>query len=310
MATFPGVYIDENGQFLKPPAAQSQSGTSGAPAYTGPGTATVPTPTPAPAPAPTITTSPGFTPDYDALIKSDPAYGAAQSAAQLAQSNASAARRAALRSAVIRYGGMPAGFTDQYGDLDQGTLDTAQNNSQSVLANLAHDYSQSEEQFKRGLAARGALQSGDLNYGEDQLQRGYAQQQYDAANQVGDQAQQDLSQYSGVLASNAQNMASAVQGAESNVLSNPAYTPSSASYANYDAASAAQYGQPIYKDPNGVLYDANGNVFTPSAPSGTSGAPAPAPAPSAPDNTYYQYSPTTQQLTSQVGRPATGLWMQ
>lgn len=299
------MYIDY-GQ--KPPTAGAPSGTSGAPAYDGPGTATVAAPTPAPPPPPKITTSPGFTPDYNALITSDPAYGTAQSAAQLAQSNASAARRAALRSAVIRYGGMPAGFTDQYGDLDQGTLDAAKNNQQSILANLAHDYAQSEEQFKRGLASRGALQSGDLNYGEDQLQRGYVQQQYDAANTVGDQAQQYLGQYAGVLGQNAQNMAQAVQGAESNVLAN--YKPSAASYADYGAAESAQYGQAIYKDANGVLYDANGNVFTP--PSGTSGAPAPTDTSTYDPNTLYQYDPATGTLNTAQGPYAprgTGMWM-
>jgi hypothetical protein len=127
-----------------------------------------------------------------------------------------------LQAAIIKYGGLPAGFTDQYGDVGQDTLDQAGQNQFSVLSQLARSYAQSEEQFKRGLAARGALQSGDLNYGEDQLQNAYGQQRYDAANSVGSEVNQALQGYSGVLGANAQNLSGAVQGAEANVYSNPA----------------------------------------------------------------------------------------
>lgn len=297
-----GLYIDEWG--AKPPVAQP-SGTSGAPAYTGPGTATAPPPAAPPAaPAGQVQTTAGYTPDYNALLTSDPQYLAAQAAATKSGADASAARRAALRQAVVRYGGMPAGFTDQYGDLDAGTLDLAKGNQQSVLANLATNYAQSEEQFKRGLAARGALQSGDLNYGEDQLSRGLAQQQYDAANQVGDQATGVMNQYTGVLNQNAQNMVGAIGSAESNVLANPAYKPSAATHADYSASASAQYGQPIYDDGSGNLYDSNGQPWSPP-----SAAPA-APGAPASDNTFYQYNPATQAVTSREGRPLSGLWMQ
>jgi hypothetical protein len=260
-----------------------------------------------------VQTAAGYTPDYGGLITSDPQYLAAQAAASKAGADASAARRAALRQAVIRYGGMPAGFTDQYGDLDQGTLDAAKGNQQSTLANLATNYAQSEEQFKRGLAARGALQSGDLNYGEDQLQRGYGQQQYDAANSVGDMATGYTNQYAQVLGQNANNMVGAIGSAESNVFQNPAYKPTQPSYADYDAASSSQHGQAVYKDASGVLYDGNGGIFTPGGappapPADTSGSPAGPATPTGPD-TYYQYNPTTGQPASQVGRPASGMWM-
>jgi hypothetical protein len=254
------------------------------------GSASAPTVAPPPvAPPGRVQTAAGYTPDYSGLITSDPSYLAAQSAAQLAQSNASAQRRAALRQAIIRYGGgLPAGFTDQYGDVDQATLDQAGQNQQSTLANLATNYAQSEEQFKRGLAARGALQSGDLNYGEDQLNRGYAQQRYDAANALGDTETGLLNSYSGVLNQNAQNLAGAVGTAEQNVFANPAYRPSAASYANYDAANSAKYGQAIYGDDSGNLYDGNGNPFSPpSAP------PTPYAAPT--DTSQQYFNPTSGQ---------------
>lgn len=274
------------------------------------GTATAPAATPPVAPPGRVQTAAGYTPDYSGLITSDSAYLAAQTNAQQAAAAASAQRRAALRQAVIRYGsGLPSGFTDQYGDIDQATLDQASQNQQSTVANLATNYQQSEQQFLRQLAARGALQSGDLNYGEDQLNRGYAQQRYDAANALGDQANQAVNAYSGVLGQNSRDLAGAVGLAEQNVYSNPAYRPSAALYANYDAANSSKYGQAIYGDDSGNLYDGNGNPFTPGAGASV--------APTAPDNSYnpnafYQYDASTGTLKTSDGRPAanSGMWMQ
>lgn len=254
-------------------------------AYTGVGTVGAPT---APTGAPKVPTGPaqvqtfaGYTPDYEALIKSDPSYLAGQTAAAANQSTAAAQRKAALRNAIVRYGGaLPPGFADQYGDIDADTLAAASGNKQSTLANLADNYQQSEQQFLRQLASRGALQSGDLNYGEDQLQKGYAQQQYDAGNAFSDTATGALGAYTGVLSQNARDLASSVGTAESNVFANPSYRPQPASFADYASAESAQYGVPLYKDQNGVLYGADGNIY--GGGNGGSGA---APAPTAPSNT-------------------------
>lgn len=227
------------------------------------------TPAPAPGPPPpgSVQTAPGYTPDYKGLIENDPAYLAANANSVQAQAQAAAQRKAALQQALIRYGGMPQGFTDQYGDIDQATKDAAAQNKNSILAQLANNYQQSSDQFKRGLAARGALQSGDLAYGADQLERGYGQQQYDAANQFGSDAQQAINAYTGTVQGNAQNMSQAVASAEANVYANPAYRPSAPSTANYDASRSSQYGQPIYVDDSGNVYDQNGNPFTAPSPS-------------------------------------------
>lgn len=259
-------------------------GASPSPTPTPTPTASAPAPTPPPvSPAGSVQTAPGYTPDYGSLISNDPAYLSAQAAAQNAQAQAAAKRKQQLQQAIIQYGGLPAGFTDQYGDIDQATLDQAGQNQYSVLGTLAKNYSQNEEQFKRSLAARGALQSGDLNYGEDQLTNAYGQQRYDAANAVGSQANQSLDAYMGVLSGNAANLSSAIQGAEGNVYSNPAYRPTEASSANYDAGNSSAYGQPIYVDSTGNLYDMNGNPFTPPAPSAS---PAPGGAYGGPGSFY------------------------
>lgn len=214
-------------------------------------------------------TSPGSTPNFQSLITNDPTYQGAQNAAQAAQGSAEAQRRAAVQQSIIQYGGLPPGFTDTYGDIDQATLDQASANQNSTLAQLKTNYGTSQRQLMQALAARGALQSGDLNYGQDQLNQGLSQQEYDAANTEGNGLTGALNTYTGVLNQNAQNLSGAIGSAESNVLGqvdsngNPIYAPTAPTQANYDAANTAKYGQPIYSDGSGNLYDRNGNPFSP-----------------------------------------------
>jgi hypothetical protein len=203
----------------------------------------------------------GYTPNYQSLIENDPAYLAAKNAAAGAATTAAGRRTAALRSAFIRYGGVPSGFNDTYGDIDQTTRDAASGNQNSVLAQLAYNYKQSGEQFKRQLSARGMLQSGELGYGQDQLNRGYSQNQYEAGNSFLDEAGRDVTDYTGVLGQNAKDLSGAIGQAESNVYSNPAYRPIEASYANYDPEMSSAFAMPIYKSDDGSWYRSDGNPF-------------------------------------------------
>jgi hypothetical protein len=227
-------------------------------------------------PSADITVAPGFTPDYSALLGSDAGLAAAKSAADANQQAADAARRAAVRSAYVQYGGsLPSGWSDKYGDIDQATQDAAAGNQFSTISNLQHNYSQSVEQFRKALAARGALQSGELNYGQDQLDRGLGQGRYDAANAFTNSLGGAYSQYAGVLGQNARDLASAVGGAQSNVFNNPANRPVAPTVAHYDTSLSAKYGRPVYTDEWGTVYDQSGNVLV-------AGTPPPAPAPVAP----------------------------
>lgn len=259
-----------------PPTLPGEHGTSGGydPYGTGsvaPGSGTPSAGQPAPTnpdPGPndiTVGGSPGSTPDYNAAIQADPGYAAAQSANQQAQANAQAQRQAALRSAVVQYGGLPSGWKDAYGDIDQATLDAATGNQYSTLANLRRSYDQSVSQFRRALAARGALQSGDLNYGQDQLDTGYGQSQYDAANQFGNAATGQLNAYAGVLDQNQARMAQAIQAAAANAYNDPANRPVAATPGNTatrDAALSAAYGVDVYTDANGNHYTRGGDPWT------------------------------------------------
>jgi len=193
-----------------------------------------------------IQISSGSTPDYASIIRNDPGYLAAQSAANEAAKGAVGTRQAALRQALIAYGGvMPGGFKDTYGDIDQATLDLAAHNQQSTLAGLARGLTQKTLDLRRSLAARGMLQSGDLGYGLNQLNTDYAQSQYNAAQDLSNTWNTAIGAYTGVLNTNRANLATALGQAESFAYQN--YHPTSAQYANYDADSSAKYGKSIYK---------------------------------------------------------------
>lgn len=178
--------------------------------------------------APTNPTTPGgritiggFTPDYAKLLTTDPAYLAWQASSGQNVGNAAAARAAALKQLAIQFGGLPQGFADQYGDIDAQTLQLAGKNQHSDQAQLARNYSQGVEAFKRQLAGRGALQSGDLQYGLDNADYARGQQSYDLGNQFGASARQAIGNFQGVVGQENQNQVNAISEAEQNVYSNP-----------------------------------------------------------------------------------------
>jgi hypothetical protein len=89
-----------------------------------------------------------------------------------------------LQSLAVKYGGLPAsGFKDAYGDVDPTTLDLARRNQFSDVSRVNRSYGEGVEASKRQLAARGALQSGDLQYALDQADYSRAGAEYDLGNQ-------------------------------------------------------------------------------------------------------------------------------
>lgn len=227
-----------------------------------------------------IQVAPGYTPDYSSLLQSSPVLSAAKSAADANQQSADAARRSAVQGSYVQYGGdLPAGWTDKYGDIDQATQDAAKNNQFSTIANLQQNYAKSVDQFKKALAARGMLQSGELNYGQNQLDQGLGQQRYDAGNAFLRDVGGDYSTYAGVLGQNARDLASAVGSAQTSLASNPTYAAIPPTVAHYDSTLSAQYGKAVYSDEWGTLYDQLGNVLKAGTP------PPPPPPPPAPTST-------------------------
>src|SRR5690242_12808468 len=94
---------------------------------------TVPVPTNMPTPtlpgAPSLPNAGGYTPDYGAILAGDPLL--MQTKADLSgQGIADAAQRKSLiDSLVVQYGvSDPTKLNDQYGDVDQATIEAAKNN--------------------------------------------------------------------------------------------------------------------------------------------------------------------------------------
>lgn len=163
--------------------------------------------------------------NYQALLEADPGYMAWQTNSIQDLSNAATQRQAALRALVEQFGGLPAGFKDPYGDLTSGDLALAASNPYSTRANLARDYHTNVESMRKALAARGALHSGDLGYGQNQLDTQYGQQQYDAGQQFAQALQGAISSYTDAQAQDRQAQVGAITGAYGNIIQNPAYVP-------------------------------------------------------------------------------------
>lgn len=210
-------------------------------------------PTTAPPPVSRVTIA-GVTPDYNKLILSDPGYQDFQANSAKTVADSGAARTAALRKLAIQYGGMGPGFQDQYGDINQETLDLAQKNQFSDTANLQRNYEQGIETFKRQLAGRNALESGDLGYGLAQADYGRGQQQYDLANQFGSAAGTVVNNFTSAVDAQRAAQINALQQARSNQYANPMNRPTDAQDGILDSALSSQYGTSIYRAGDGSLW--------------------------------------------------------
>lgn len=246
----------------------------------------------APTAVPTIPIG-GFTPNYGQLIKSDPAYISGMASGQKDVAQAAAARRAALQKLTIQFGGLPQGLQDEYGDIDSGTLELAQKNTYSDTQRLQRSYAEGIEAFKRALAARGALQSGDTGYGLAQADLARGEREYDLSNQFANAAQGVVNDYVGVESDVRAREAALLAQAQQAVYSNPANRPVDAYDAPLIAGSVEQYGQPLYQGNDGKMYTASGQAFDPPAGPGVGASVSPAPVPVSGEQ--YAFNPTTGQ---------------
>jgi hypothetical protein len=198
-------------------------------------------------------------PDYTSLIESSPEYQSWLQSSTQNLANAATQRKAALRALVLQYGGLPAGVSDSYGDLGAGDMQAGRDNPYSQVALLKRTYDQNVNDMKRGLAARGALHSGDLGYGQAQLDTAKGQSEYDLGNQFASALQAAIGQYLGVVGQENQNRAGAVGQAYQNLIQNPLYQQGAGGQAQLVSDWQTKYGKPVYQDGVGNLYTVDGN---------------------------------------------------
>lgn len=249
-------------QFLGPPPGLGGGGGGGAP--------------PGPPASPSISFG-GFTPDYKALVAGDPLLVQAQGDINAQRDAAGASRQAAIRTALTRFGGVPTGLQDPYGDVDQATKDAAANNPFSVVNQLKQWLAKNQGDLTDSLAARGMLQSGGLRSGTEMVQREYGQQEYNETNTLLDFIKSVISGYAGKLNELAGLERGEIGEATQRAYNNPANRPIAPTQATLLPGSEAAYGRPVYRSEDGRLWNVDGTPFVEPVYQ-----PPPPPPPSAP----------------------------
>lgn len=133
--------------------------------------------------------------DWSQLMQQMEAWLKGNSSANAMRDQAAAARRAAIQQLAVKYGGLPQGFNDKFGDYDAATQALAEQNQFSDVKTLAKRYAESKDQFARQLAARRALSSGETDYGLGQIDTSRAQSEYDLGNDFLGRVNQELAMY-------------------------------------------------------------------------------------------------------------------
>jgi len=132
---------------------------------------------PTPAYLPAGTTGHWVTPDYSSLLQSDPGYMMANAGVMADAATAARQRASDVRSAIVGFGGTPAGWNNGFGDVDPATLAAAQANPYSTLATIARQRSMGNTDLLQALAGRGIVSSGALTGGQNMLQSSMEQAQ-------------------------------------------------------------------------------------------------------------------------------------
>ncbi len=161
---------------------------------------------------------------YDAILKADPAYAQAENDAQQSAADAASNRTAAIRQAVLQFGGLAPGTKDTYGDVNASTLAAAAANPYSDLAQNRRAFGQTQEKQLQGAAANGSIFSGQepTDLGNQDYQHGLDLQTL--GQNFGQSVSSAIGAFTGTLATNKTNLTNALFAAEKNQQTNPAYT--------------------------------------------------------------------------------------
>jgi hypothetical protein len=196
--------------------------------------------------------------DWQNIITSNPGYMQWELGAAEQADTAAANRKAAMRALAIRFGGLPENFSDVYGDIDPETARLAAANPESESNRLLRSYTQQTEQARRQLAARGMLQSGELGYGQEQLDLQRQSNVYDLNNQFLEASSGTLGDYGKMIAGLNADQITQLQSAADRIAQERLYQ------AQIDAMNAAAQGGGGYDGGGGGTDGGGQQSFDPS----------------------------------------------
>jgi hypothetical protein len=234
-----------------------------------------------------MTTIPGFTPDYTALIQNDPGYQSFLAANQAGSVQDRAGLKAARQRAVTQFGVVPdfasldPGLVgpDLETDIDAATQAAAKSNPYSVAANLASAHTNAVRNLKNQLAARGMLGSGEAGFQLQNENTAFGQGNYNATNKLLDYIGGANSSFASAEQQRQQAAAQARQQAATFEAGLPQNQPQGSQTANFSHVDV--FGNPVYVTPNGQQYGADAKPYggTPTSPTETYGTSDTSPVP-------------------------------
>lgn len=202
-------------------------------------------------------TIPGFTPDYASLIANDPTYMQLQK--DLAAQGVSdvATRNADINRALVGFGQVPdltkaaqtLGISGLSDVVDPTTAKLASENQFSTAANLAQAHTKAIRAIRQNLAARHALQSGELGYQLGQEHQAFGQANNDATQKLLDYIGGVQAAFTTAQQQRQMQMdAAAATAAQTEALLHP---PTGSQVAYWNGSG--------YQGPDGRVYDVKGN---------------------------------------------------
>lgn len=205
-------------------------------------------------------------PDYASILKNAPDYTSGEAALKAIYDptnpnagSAAAQRAAAIRAAIIQYGRAPTA-ADTYGDITSADIQAANNNPNSILAQLQNAYQTNVQQDKNTMEQRGIYSSGATNQAVGTEGQHYQQSQYDALNNLNNLVSNAIQGYTQAGNEYGINHAALVRQVTQILQQDPSITSTTAKLV---PGSQDNYGQPIYADAAGQLYTADGKPYTP-----------------------------------------------
>jgi hypothetical protein len=222
---------------------------------------------------------PGFTPDYRSLIANDPVFKQLQADISAGGAGDLVSRNAALNRLFVGFGSLPdvngaaqsLGINDLGQAIDPATGQLAAENQFSTQARLGQAHADATRQIRQNLAARHALQSGELGYQVGRENTAYGAAQNDATQALLDAISGLNSQYvTNQRAGTAALNTGLGEATNRQIGLNPA---TGSAKAAYDDGLSQQWGQPVYRGPNGELYGVDGTPITGTPPAVTNQPP-------------------------------------